>query len=153
MFVGVVALTLLAACSGGKPSAGDGRVTLQDRIRRESEGRIALLRFEKTNGQQDEVFDVPLYELQWTAEIEFREDCKWVTGLFGANVGFQTRTPPPKSGQGFGGRLDGKRRVSRGPRRAGDRATHSRIVTFRKTKKRCRPGQCTIGKYQLLPAG
>lgn len=147
------ALAILVACSGGKPSAGDGRTALQERIRSESGGRITLVRFEKTDAQQGEVFGVPLYEMQWTAEIEFTQDCKWVTGLFGVNAGFQTRIPPAGAGKDYWGGWMENTQYPGVLVKAGDRASLSGVVTFRKTEKGWRPGQCTVAKYELRRGG
>ena len=85
----------LSGCSSS-PSVGDGERAVQDRIKQESEGRIKLVKFEKTNGLQAEVGGVKTYAMEFTAEIEFTEDCKWVTGMFGMQLGFRTSKPLPK---------------------------------------------------------
>jgi hypothetical protein len=145
-----VALLLFAACSRGTPSAGDGKAVLQNRICSESEGRITLVRFEKTDAQQGEVFGVPFYTLEWTAEIEFTQPCKWVTGLFGLGAGFHTRAPTSGAGKGY---WDGFLEQSQYPGvlvNPRDRATLWGAVIFRKTEKGWKAEQCTVAKYQLL---
>jgi general secretion pathway protein G len=71
----------LTGCSSS-PSARDGERAIQDHIKNESEGRIKLVGFEKTNGQLGEIFGVKVYGMDFAADIEFLEDCKWVEASF-----------------------------------------------------------------------
>jgi type II secretion system protein G len=85
----------------GTPSASDGERAIQARIKAESEGRIKLTKFHKTNAQQGELFGVKLYDLEFEAEIEFTENCKWITGLMGMQAGFRTSKPAAQQSSGF----------------------------------------------------
>ncbi len=59
------------------PSASDGEQAIQQRIKNESAGRVKLTQFHKTDGQSAEVNGVKLYTLEYDAEVEFLEACKW----------------------------------------------------------------------------
>jgi len=65
------------AASESQPAASDGEKVIRDKIAAESEGRIKLASFQKTNGQAAERNGVPAYTLEYSGEIEFLEDCKW----------------------------------------------------------------------------
>jgi type II secretion system protein G len=90
----------LSGCSG-PPSATDGRQAIEDRINRDSGGRIRLVQFQKTNGQLAEVMGVKVYTLEYETEIEFLEACKWnIIRFAGAimddEVNFRTTKSPDK---------------------------------------------------------
>lgn len=87
---------VMAGCSS-KPSDGDGKQAIQNQINQDSQGRIKLVEFHKTNGQLAEVNAVKVYSLEFKAEIEFASDCKWITGLGGSMMGFRTAQLPNKS--------------------------------------------------------
>ncbi len=91
---------ILTGCSS-TPSASNGEQAIQDRIKQESEGRIKLTEFQKTNGQQREVMGVKMYALEFDAQIEFTEDCKWITGMFGQQLSFRTSKPAAQKQTGF----------------------------------------------------
>src|SRR6266567_1546956 len=91
-----VVCAVLAGCSSS-PSAGDGERAIQDRIRQESEGRIRLTNFQKDNGAQGELMGFKIYRLEFTANVEFAEDCKWVTGFMGSQLGFRTTKAPAEN--------------------------------------------------------
>ena len=78
----------------GKPSESDGRQAIEQAIAKDSRGQIRLLAFSKTNGSMGEFMGVKLYELEFRATIEFTEDCKWITGMFGEQMGFKTADLP-----------------------------------------------------------
>jgi len=86
----------MSGCSS-KPSDGDGKQAIQNQINQDSQGRIKLVEFRKTNGQLAEVNAVKVYSLEFEAEIEFTGDCKWITGLGGSEMGFRTSQLPNKS--------------------------------------------------------
>lgn len=71
---------LLIGCSGGLPSAADGEKFIREKIHNESEGRIRLISFNKTNGQNREVSGVRVYSLEYESTLEFIEECGWLTG-------------------------------------------------------------------------
>jgi hypothetical protein len=75
----------LSGCSG-PPSVSDGRQVIEDRIKRDSEGRIRLVQFLKTNGQLVELMGVKVYTLEYETEIEFLEACKWNIPIFAGRI-------------------------------------------------------------------
>ncbi len=98
----VAAFFVSATGCSSQPSGGDGERAILDRIKSQSERRIKLASFRKTNGQKGELMGVQFYSLEFQAEIEFTEDCKWVTGMFGEDRGlFRTRKPLAQQSQGF----------------------------------------------------
>jgi hypothetical protein len=98
-FLLVSSALLFAGCSS-KPSAGDGKQAVQNQINQDAQGRIKLVEFHKANGQLAEINAVKVYSLEFEAEIEFTEDCKWVIGNFGSQLSFVTAklVAPPASG-------------------------------------------------------
>lgn len=74
--IAVWSVVILAGCSG-PPSESDGRNALEEKIRANSNGLIRLASFQKTNGIAQEIEGMKLYEMEYTADIEFLEDCVW----------------------------------------------------------------------------
>ncbi|MBI4713341.1 MAG: hypothetical protein HY762_08600, partial [Planctomycetes bacterium] len=66
---------MFTGCSGGggnqTPSDDDGRKIIEKTIQENSNGRINLLGFKKTDGQKMEVIGVKVYEMQFEAEIKY----------------------------------------------------------------------------------
>ncbi|CAN5257581.1 hypothetical protein BH10ACI1_BH10ACI1_25550 [soil metagenome] len=60
-----------------KPSNSDGFKLVESQIKKESGGRIKLVSFNKTNGVDRDMKGTKMYELDYTAEIEFLENCTW----------------------------------------------------------------------------
>jgi len=87
---------VFSGCSS-KPSDGDGEQAIQNQINQDSQGRIKLVEFHKTNGQLAEVNAVKVYNLEYEAVIEFTGNCKWITGLGGIEMGFRTSQLPNRS--------------------------------------------------------
>ena len=90
----------LSGCSG-PPSANEGRQAIEDRIKRDSGGRIRLVQFQKTNGQLAEVMGVKVYSFEFETEIEFLEACKWNIRTFAGAImddelSFRTTKSPDK---------------------------------------------------------
>lgn len=141
MLVGVVTLTLQPVCSGGRPSARDGESAFQD--------RIALLRLEKTSGQQDGEFGVPIDHLEWPVNIDFPERCRWVMGPFGAmwasGPGHHLRSPGRALGTGW---MESPRYLGVSVSRGG-RATLADLVSFRRVEEGWRATDCRVARYQL----
>jgi hypothetical protein len=81
-------------CSS-QPSESDGQRALEKKVSDESKKRIRLVTFKKTDGQQQELLGVKLYKLEYECEIEFLQDCKWLTTgiLGGGHSGFQIAEP------------------------------------------------------------
>jgi len=98
---------LIAGCSS-KPSEGDGSRAIQNQIAQDSQGRIKLVEFHKTNGQMAEINAVKVYTLEFNVKIEFYENCKWITGNFGQELGFRTGklVAAPNSGFSWGKFMD-----------------------------------------------
>lgn len=97
----IAALCALFTGCSSSPSSGDGERAIQNRISEQSQGRIKLNKFNKSDAVQGEVMGVKFYSLEFDAEIEFTEDCKWVVGMFGQQLSFQTSKPVAKPGSGF----------------------------------------------------
>ena len=79
-FVIAVLTTLALFGCGGKPSLSDGRKQLEGQIQAQSNGLIRLVSFDKTNGVEQNMNGMNLYEMDYTAEIEFLGDCMWGSG-------------------------------------------------------------------------
>jgi hypothetical protein len=99
----LLALGICAVISGCSrpPSASDGGQAIEDRIKRDSGGRIRLMQFRKTNGQLAEVMGVKVYTLEYETEIEFLEACKWNIITFAGAImddelSFRTTKAPDK---------------------------------------------------------
>ena len=88
-----VVVVVQGGCSRSVPSERDGERVIRDRILRQSEGRIRLLNFKKTNGQDRNFLGVQLYSMEYEVEFEFTESCKWVTGFAGEQTGYRTARP------------------------------------------------------------
>jgi hypothetical protein len=87
LFIGLCAF--ISGCSSN-PSPSDGKQAIQNQITQDAQGRIKLIEFHKINGQLAEINAIKVYSLEFEAEIEFTEDCKWVVGRFGENLSFIT---------------------------------------------------------------
>lgn len=90
----IFGLTLFCSACSNRPSVSEGRTTLEAEIERDSSGLIRLLSFEKTDGISREVFGVKMYDLYYTAEIEFVEDCLWTGGADASHQFFARRLAP-----------------------------------------------------------
>ena len=126
---------------GAKPSASDGKREIQKQIDEESEGRIELLVFRKTNGQQREVFGRQIYVMEFEAEIQYTEMCRADFGYFGVFNSFKTIETPEGldcSCMGVGCPLEASLQCSFliGPEvEKGRRETISGTMTFEKMEK------------------
>lgn len=69
------------------PLVADVRHVLEQQMHEQSGGVIRLLSFEKTNGIERDLMGTRGYQIDYTAEVEFLEDCAWVAGgkWFGQN--------------------------------------------------------------------
>lgn len=74
----VILLLTLLGCSSG-PSSSAAEEFVREKINKESEGKIKLVSFSKTNGQEAAPMGIPSYKLHYEAEIEFLDDCRWGT--------------------------------------------------------------------------
>jgi hypothetical protein len=95
-----IVCAFLAGCSSF-PSSRDAEREIQNRINQESEGRVKLVKFQKMDGTQGELMGFKIYALEFNAEIEFAENCKWVIGFMGTQLSFRTTKLPPKSQDGL----------------------------------------------------
>lgn len=59
------------------PSESDARQKLEAQIKQEANGLIALVSLQKTDGQMQEVMGVKAYQMMYTAEVAFLDDCLW----------------------------------------------------------------------------
>jgi len=130
----LVTALLLIGCSS-VPSSDDAKGIIQERINKESEGRIKLVSFQKTNGQEAELFGVKVYQLNYQGEIEFLEDCKWEKGM-AVNLGeVHYRTVKAKPGakdfwQNWDDQMHGRQIMKKG-----HKEKISGYVVFEKTEK------------------
>ncbi len=58
-------------------SAALSEKLLRDKIQNESKGRIKLINFSKTNGQELNILGMSLYKVEYNGQIVFLEDCLW----------------------------------------------------------------------------
>jgi tetratricopeptide (TPR) repeat protein len=78
-------ILILYGCKPSLPSEGDGKREFSVIISRNQEGltvgsdvgRIKLVNFHKTNGQEQEMMGIKLYRMEFEYEIEFTRDCAW----------------------------------------------------------------------------
>jgi hypothetical protein len=61
-------------------SQSDARQKLENQIRQQSNGLIKLVSFEKTDGVMHEMMGMKAYEMSYSAEVEFLDDCIWSAG-------------------------------------------------------------------------
>lgn len=90
VFCGAMLILWVGLLAGCSPSAGDGRQAIENQIEKYSEGRIRLTNFRKTDATEGEFMGGKFYVLEYVAEIEFTEDCKWLNGAFGGAPSFRT---------------------------------------------------------------
>ena len=85
---------LLTGCSS-RPSTTDGRAALEQKIQRESNGFIRLVSFQKTDGVEQEMMGMKVYQMKYTATIEFTDNCYWGdgNGMIGWQGGFYADRP------------------------------------------------------------
>jgi hypothetical protein len=76
-------IAFIAACSHPPASESDARAALEQKIQKKMSGLIRLISFKKTNG----TYVLGLYSLQYTAEVEFLDDCIWNSEEFSARRG------------------------------------------------------------------
>jgi hypothetical protein len=68
--------------TGCKPSSSAAQDAIQDEITKESNGRISVSNFQKTNGQEAEPMGIKTYVLEYTATIRFEASCRWQRNTF-----------------------------------------------------------------------
>lgn len=77
--IALLTALVISGC-GGPPSPSDGRKQLEGRIQAQSNGLIRLVSFDKTNGLDRDIGGRKIYEMEYTAEIEFLDNCMWSGG-------------------------------------------------------------------------
>lgn len=124
------AALVLAGCSG-TPSEAEARRTLEDKIQKQSAGLIRLVSFQKTDGMTQEFAGMKGYHMEYTAEIEFLDDCMWSAGAFMWEGNFFAKRGHSTSG--MAGFMD----LSQGfkPARKGDRHRFSGSFDYVKTER------------------
>src|SRR5438270_10564011 len=70
-------LFLFTSCSSS-PTEDDARHILEQKIQDQSEGVIKLLSFHKTDGIERDIKGTKGYQIDYTAEVEFLENCAWL---------------------------------------------------------------------------
>ncbi|MBS1873903.1 MAG: hypothetical protein JSU00_11875 [Acidobacteria bacterium] len=105
-----------SACVGGRPSPSAGSAQLEQQIHNQSNGLIKLVSFDKTNGVDQEMNGVKVYEMDWTAEIEFLGNCMWGAGPFGGDSFTAVPGWPGGGLDAFNPRFFGKQRARKGQR-------------------------------------
>jgi hypothetical protein len=88
----LVLIALILSGCGGPPSASEGRKVIEDKIQANSNKLIRLVSFDKTNGIDRSNGSTKLYQLDYTAVIEFLDKCNWNSVTFAASP---YRAPDP----------------------------------------------------------
>lgn len=116
----------------GKPSEASGRIALEARIAKQSQGNIRLVSFSKTNGRDGEIFGRKVYEMDYEAEIEFGQDGSWLKGdpMSGLGYGFTRERYGGNALAQFAASIDGAV-----PVRSGDRQKVSGKLLFGKSER------------------
>lgn len=86
-----------SACSD-IPSVADGRKALEEKVKKDSDGLIRLGEFKKTNAVERELLGKRLYQMEYSAKIEFTQDLMWSgPGPFGWNGNFHATPGRPRN--------------------------------------------------------
>lgn len=123
----VIAL-LLTGCSGA-PSESMGRKMIEHKIQSQSNGKINLVSFRKTNGTGDNNF----YQVEYEAVIEFLANGAWVRGSsLDTSISFEFSIQQVGNTQmaQFVNDLNGATNV-----RQGQHTTIKGVLRFEKTEK------------------
>jgi hypothetical protein len=85
------------------PTEAMAEEILRGQIAAQSQGAIDLSSFQKTNGQQREMFGVKLYSMEFSAETIFQSDAKWLYDdpVMGLHAFRTTKAPPPNANKQF----------------------------------------------------
>jgi hypothetical protein len=129
----LIPLFMISGCSPS-PTPSEGRRVIEDRIANESQGRIALFDFQKDNGMQGEINGFKIYKLEFTANIEFVQDCKWLSGTLGVPMSFRTVQRPAQNQNNWGSFLNNATEPGQLENK-GDRVQLSGVLTFVKKEK------------------
>jgi hypothetical protein len=131
---GSLALVTLAGISGcsSKPSEADARNAVEHQIQQNSRGLIKLAGFQKTNGKDMELAGVKIYEMEWTATLEFLGDCYWDSRSLAA-------VPKNDGRVGLDALLSLPERFGKQPATRGQRTDLNGTTSFERTEKGWRP--------------
>jgi hypothetical protein len=134
-FLIAISLLPMTGCSSS-PSSSTAEELLRKKINEESKGRIKLVSFSKTNGQEAAPMGVPSYKLEYEAEIEFLDDCRWGTknDLDGGWRGDFSVFPAEEGPGYFGGLHPPFRKATKG-----SQTKVTGAVMFQKTEAGWRP--------------
>jgi hypothetical protein len=119
----VIAFTLIG-CADSKPSEADARQKLERQIQEESGGLIKLVSFRKTDGAGHGIMGKN--EVNYTAEIEFRDDLFWGGCKQSEGCNFHANSIAPAQMAGL--ILTGQQQ------KKGDRFTFSGTLALEKTE-------------------
>lgn len=124
--------TIFFSSCSSTPSTSAAEEFIRNRIKQESGDKIRLISFQKTNGQETTPNGVPSYTLEYEAEIEFLERCRWGTknGFDGTWRG-DFAVSPPEDAPGFNGGIFAPFRDAEKDSRTKVRA----FVVFQKTEQ------------------
>jgi hypothetical protein len=124
-------LLFLAGCSDS-PSEPGALAVLEQKIQRQSNGLIKFVSFHETKGMADGIWGgMKVYKFEYTAAIEFTDDCIWTSGGTG---GWQGEFDAMRT-HGRGG-LEGRQNISSGmqPAKKGQRQRVSGLLYCVKTE-------------------
>lgn len=141
VFVAAVQLTMaililaISGCSSG-PSTSAAEEFAREQIKKQSQDRIKLVGFSKIDGQESAPNGIPSYKLDYEAELEFLENCRWGT-KHGVNGGWNGdyRCVPIIEGPGYSGDIF----TPFGEAKKGTRTKVRNFVTFEKSEAGWRP--------------
>ncbi|MEY2571929.1 MAG: hypothetical protein QOJ87_142 [Verrucomicrobiota bacterium] len=130
----ILAALMLESCSD-TPSPSDARQKLANQIQQQSNGLIKLVSFEKTDGVMQEMMGIKAYQMSYTAEVEFLDDCIWTAGnnLVGWDGSFRAQRNQALSS----GALNDFFNASQGlkPAKKGEHFTFTGQMAFEKTER------------------
>lgn len=131
-----VSFIVLNGNSLALPSASDGQKLLETEIQRRSNGLIKLVSFNKTNGIEGQVNGIRFYMMDYTAVVEFTENCMVSNSAQGTHNRFKTvRGQPTSELESFNPRFAGMRKAAKG-----EHMNVSGKFEFTKTEKGWRTG-------------
>ncbi len=128
---------VLSACGPGTPPVSEAKGWLEERIATESEGRMRLVAFDKTNGQRGKLAGIEMYFLEYEAVVGFTEDCKWLTShaYSGKHETFETVQTVEQSGKkGYWGKWLNITQTPGTEHKKGERASAAGKITFELTE-------------------
>ena len=133
-FLALVTSATILGCSD-RPSSKTAEKELRQRIDIESQKRISLTQFKKTDGQSADPLGYEIYSLEYEAEIKFVEDCLWSQGHFGLRFATSPPRTNPDDLNDMGNYLG---YISGGPSnlmKKGERRKFTGAIEYEKTEK------------------